>query len=67
VQLLEAVADVLLHGLQRQIQLLGDRRVALTPRDELQDLAFPLGELGERRGRASTGRCGEDGPADTPG
>src|SRR5713226_4793132 len=48
VQLLQDVADVVLDGVLRDEELLGDVPVVVAPSDELQHLQLPLGEAGGR-------------------
>ncbi len=48
-QLRQHVADVVAHRLRRQAHLLGDLGVAPAVGQVLQDLVFPLGQLGEGR------------------
>ena len=51
-ELCEHVGDVIAHGLLADGELAGDRGVALTARDELEDLALAFRQVWERLGRA---------------
>jgi hypothetical protein len=66
----EHVGYVVAHRLVGQVQPPGDVEVAAPVRDQLQDLDLPVGELGERPGRAAARGCrGEEGqrPGGDPG
>ena len=59
-QLREDRRHVVAHRLLGQDQPAGDLVVAVPGGDQVQDLAFPVGELGEDLGRVGPARAGEE-------
>src|SRR5215469_17861654 len=59
-QFAEDVRDVVANGVRAQNELVGDIRIALALRDQVEDLALALGQLGKRVRHSGRLGCSEE-------